>query len=92
MAGGFTTTAGSGKVVIIRRGPGGRAMMRTANLHRAIFKASSADAVPLRRFDIIYVPRSGIANAGLFVQQYIRDVVPMEFSYAVSPNVYATVP
>ncbi len=92
MAGGFQPTAGSGKVVIIRRGGGGRPMMRTVNLHRAIFEPSSTDSVPLRRFDIIYVPRSGIANAGLFVQQYIRDVVPMEFSYAVSPNAYATVP
>ena len=92
MAGGFTTLARSGKVVIIRRGPGGRPMARTANLHRAIFAAADTDAVPLRRFDIIYVPRSGIANAGLFVQQYIRDVIPVEFSYAVTPNTYATVP
>ena len=92
MAGGFTTLAGGGKVVIVRRGRGGRAMMRTADLHRAIFDAPEADAVPLRRFDIVYVPRSGIANAGLFVQQYIRDVVPIEFSYAVSPNAYATIP
>ena len=48
--------------------------------------------MPLRRFDIIYVPRTDIANAGLFVQQYIRNVVPIEFSYAVTPNSYATVP
>lgn len=92
MAGGFTTLAKTNGVVIVRRGQDGRAMMRTANLRAATFQADRSDAVPLRRFDIIYVPRTGIANAGLFVQQYIRDVIPIEFSYAVSPNAYATVP
>ena len=92
MAGGFTTLARSSKVVVVRRGVGGRPMMRTADLHGAIFDPASSDAVPLRRFDIIFVPRTDIANAGLFVQQYIRDVVPIEFSYAVTPNAYATVP
>lgn len=92
MAGGFTNLAKTNGVVIVRRGAGGRAMMRTANLHAATFQADRSDAVPLRRFDIIYVPRTGIANAGLFVQQYIRDVVPIQFSYAVTPNAYATVP
>ena len=44
-----------------------------------------ADFVPLRRFDIVYVPRTGISEAGLFVQQYFRDVTPVQigFSYAV---------
>ncbi len=92
MAGGFTNLAKTTGVVIVRRGVDGRAMMRVADLHAATFRAGATDAVPLRRFDVIYVPRSNIANAGLFVQQYIRDVIPVEFSYAVSPNAYATVP
>jgi polysaccharide export outer membrane protein len=41
--------------------------------------------VPLRRFDIIYVPRTGIANADLFVLQYIRSLTPIDFSYAATP-------
>lgn len=92
MAGGFTVSADRHDVVIIRRGAGGRPMMRTADLKAVLHDAPNRDAVPLRRFDIIYVPKSGIAKAGQFVQQYIRDVVPIEFSYAVSPNAYATVP
>ena len=46
--------------------------------------------MPLRRFDVIYVPRSGISNAGLFVQQYLRDLVPVQFSYAVGTGNYLT--
>jgi polysaccharide export outer membrane protein len=60
-------------------------MMRHANLHSAIFQAGQTDQVPLRRFDIIYVPRTGIANADLFVLQYIRGLTPIDFSYAATP-------
>lgn len=87
MAGGFKTSAQRGRVVIIRRGPDGRAMMRTADLRKGIYDPARTDAVPLRRFDIVYVPRSGVAEAGLFVQQYLRDLNPFQigFSYALNP-------
>ncbi len=90
-AGGFTPNAHTSQVVIIRRGPGGRAMMRTVDLHNAVFRASLTDAVPLRRLDVIYVPRTGIASLGILVQA-LRNVVPVQFSYAIGPNNYATVP
>jgi polysaccharide export outer membrane protein len=83
-AGGFRPTAKVDRVVIIRRGPGGRAMMRTVNLQSALKAPVGADLVPLRRFDIVYVPRSNIAEAGLFMQQWFRDVSPIQgFSYAI---------
>ena len=47
--------------------------------------------MPLRRFDIIYVPRSTIAEIGVFVQQYLRDTVPVQFTYAVNGNYLSTV-
>lgn len=83
-AGGFKPGAKADQVVIIRRGPGGRAMMRTVNLRSAMKSPSGADFVPLRRFDIVYVPRSGVAEAGLFVQQWLRDLSPVQFSYALN--------
>lgn len=88
MAGGFKTTAKRNAVIIIRRGSGGRPMMRTANLLRGITDPGQTDAVPLRRFDVVYVPRTGIAEAGLFVQQYLRDVAPLQlgFDYSAGPN------
>ena len=92
MAGGFTDGAKRQDVVVIRRGPGGRPMMKVVNLRDATFDPAHTDAVPLRRFDVIYVPKSNIANADLFVQQYIRDLVPISFSYAISGGLYGTTP
>lgn len=87
MAGGFKTSAKRSQVVIIRRAPDGRAMMRVADLRQGVFDPGNTDAVPLRRFDIVYVPHSSIAEAGLFVQQYLRDLNPVQFgfSYALNP-------
>ncbi|MFY8143762.1 MAG: polysaccharide biosynthesis/export family protein, partial [Caulobacter sp.] len=86
-AGGFKTSAKRNQVVIIRRGPDGRAMMRTADLLRGLTSPGGADLVPLRRFDIVYVPRSGAAETGLFMQQYFRDLLPVSFSYAINGNI-----
>ena len=83
-AGGFKTSARRGAVVVIRRGPDGRAMSRTADLLRGIYRPDGVDAVPLRRFDIVYVPRSGVAEVGLFMQQYLREALPITFSYAIN--------
>ena len=85
MAGGFKVSAKRDQVVIIRRGSGGRPMMRTANLRLGITDPSHTDAVPLRRFDVVYVPRTSIAEAGMFVQQYFRDISPVQlgFDYTV---------
>lgn len=82
-AGGFKNSAKRDQVVIIRRGPDGRAMMRTANLKRGISSPATTDTVPLRRFDIIYVPKSTIAEVGAFMSQ-IREALPIGFSYSLN--------
>ena len=84
-AGGFKPTADLKRVVIVRRGPDGRGMMRRVNLSRGLRGGGDVDLVPLRRFDIVYVPRTGVASAGLFVQQVFRDLppAPIGFSYAL---------
>lgn len=86
-AGGFTNGAKRNQVVIIRRGADGRAMLRTADLLAGITRPGGTDLVPLRRFDVVYVPRSGVSEAGLFMQQYFRDLLPISFSYAINGNV-----
>lgn len=84
LAGGFKLSAKRGQVVIIRRAPDGRAMMRTADLRHGISDPGRSDSVPLRRFDIVYVPRTSISEAGLFVQQYFRDLVPVQVGFDYS--------
>jgi protein involved in polysaccharide export with SLBB domain len=90
-AGGFKGSAKRNHVVIIRRGPDGRAMMRTVDLRRGISDRAGSDLVPLRRFDIVYVPRTGLAGAGLFMSQ-LRDLLPgaLGFSYALNNRTVTT--
>ncbi len=90
MAGGVVNTADPRKTVIIRRGPDGAPMRRYVDLGRAVKTSPSLDTVPLRRFDVIYVPKSGIANVDLFVQQYLTNVIPVQFSYAAGGNSFLT--
>lgn len=84
IAGGFENSANRQEVGIIRRAPDGGAMLRTVDLQSALRGGATYDVTPLRRFDIVYVPKSSIAEANLFVQQYIRDLLPFNigFSYA----------
>lgn len=84
-AGDFKPSANRRKVFIIRRGPDGRGMVRSVDLGRGL-RTSGADLVPLRRFDIVYVPRSGVSEAGLFVQQYFRDLSPIQFGFSYALN------
>ena len=92
MAGGFLDTARRREVIVIRRGAGGRPMMRVVDLRGAAFDPTHTDAVALARFDVIYVPKTPIANADTFVAQYIRDLVPVSFSYALTGGLYGVSP
>ena len=58
--------------------------MRTVDLLHGVSDPGHYDLVPLRRFDIIYVPKTGVGEVGDFVQQYIRNALPVSvgFSYA----------
>ena len=90
MAGGFLNTAQPKKVIVIRRGPDGAPMLRYVDLGKAVQHGPSLDTVPLRRFDVVFVPKSGIANLDLFVQQYLTNVIPVQFSYATGTAGYLT--
>lgn len=81
MANGFMDTARTSEVVLIRRGDDGQPMMRTVDVSG--FVAGSAQDVPLRAFDVVFVPKSTIAEVNQFVEQFINRVVPFQrgFTY-----------
>jgi len=83
-AGGFASGAKRSQVVIIRRGHDGRPMLRTVNFDHP--DHSGTDLVPLRRFDVIYVPRTGLAEVGEFMTQ-LRNALPLQFSYATAAGI-----
>lgn len=82
MAGGFTTTSKASKVAVLRRAPNGGMMMRTVNISRGMKNMQHYnDVLQLRRGDIIYVPRTNLAEVAIFVQT-LRDALPVDFSVA----------
>lgn len=78
MAGGFLPSGRRDEVGLIRRGPGGRRMMRSIDLSRR-----DMEHIALRRMDVIYVPRTTLAEVAAFFGQ-IREALPIGFTYAIN--------
>ncbi len=74
-AGGFLHSARTRKVVLIRRGHNGEAMRRIIDLGD-ILSGHGRDLIALRRFDIIYAPRTNVAEAGVWVEQWVNNLIP----------------
>ena len=72
------------EVVLIRRSPTDRPMLRTLNLKD--FLQTGAGEVPLFPGDIVFVPRNRASEAGLWVEQFLNRVVPFQkgFSYTIN--------
>ncbi|WP_453961550.1 polysaccharide biosynthesis/export family protein [Amorphus suaedae] len=90
MAGGLKDTAGLRKIVLIRRSPEGPPMMRIVDLDQFTDSAAPAENVILQPYDIVFVPRSTIAEVNLWVDQFINKTVPFSrgFSYTIQKTIY----
>jgi len=82
-ANGFKNTARANEVLIIRQRAGGGYDWQVLNLEKALSGESFAANIPLAPRDVIYVPRSDIANVDVFVDQYMRQVLPISPGVAV---------
>jgi protein involved in polysaccharide export with SLBB domain len=89
LAGGVTEEARMGQVALIRRGPKNVPMLRTVNLREMIETGGDAD-VPMLAGDILYVPRSTVAEVNLWVDQFINKVVPFQRSFSYTLGAYRT--
>jgi protein involved in polysaccharide export with SLBB domain len=76
-AGGFKTSASLSSVVLIHKGPSGEPIAGLVDLSRVLKHAELERDVALAPADIIFVPRSGIANVNLFVEQYFKNNLPI---------------
>lgn len=80
MAGGFRNSAKTKHIAVLRRAPNGGMMMRVVNIGGGLKRVSMYnDTVQLRRGDIIFVPRTTLAEVGMFMQA-IRDALPVDFN------------
>lgn len=91
-ADGLKDTAQPREVTVLRTTPGGERLVYRVDM-KALMDgrqpAEDAQDVVLAPYDVVIVPRSGIANVGLWVDQYIRRVLPVSlgFSYSLGGGV-----
>lgn len=79
MAGGFNEFADRKRVLLMRRLPGGEMKQAVLNVKDGIYDPTLADWGPLQRFDVVVVLPTWIAQENRFMQQYVRQALPVEF-------------
>lgn len=77
-AGGVLASGKLQNVALIRRGPGNIRMMRLLDLRQR-----RGDAIPLRRGDILFVPRSNLGELAAFFTQ-VKAALPVGFNYTIN--------
>lgn len=92
-AGGLLDTAKSKRIVIIRRGPDGTPMLRYVNLRDYVRHGVATGIEPLTSQEVVFVPKSSIAEANVWVDQYINRLLPFSRSvnYSIGNNTVNTV-
>ncbi len=84
LAGGPLPSAGLDNVLLIRRFDGEVRRVFALDLRRVLDGRSSSNNIPLQPSDIVFVPRSGIANVNVWVDQFLRQNIP--FNVAIRPD------
>ncbi|ABL00479.1 polysaccharide biosynthesis/export family protein [Pelobacter propionicus] len=82
-AGGKKDTAYLKGVIVIRRTPGDKLVTMQLNLEDALDNTDMTQDIALLPNDIVFVPKSTIANVNVWVDQYIRRNIPV--SMGLSP-------
>ena len=93
-AGGFKETAKLEGAIIIRKGPDNRPIPMPMDLKKALYGGIAGAGFQLQPYDVVYVPKTFIAEANKFVNQYIERLllfkgVSLGFSYELhseAPN------
>ena len=75
-AGGFEDSALREEVLVIRFQDDGSYVYWTVNLDDPVLPAGPQPAFPLKGNDVVFVPKTTIAKVDVFVDQYIRKVIP----------------
>ena len=88
-AGGLRVTGDRDGVLIVRRGEGGAPAVYAARYADAVSGRDPSADVVLMPYDVVIVPRTGIADAYVWVNQHIQQFVPVSwgFSYSFTPLV-----
>ena len=88
VAEGLKESAQPRQVIVLRRGPKGERTVLPVDLAAAMSGKDLSQDLSLQAYDVVMVPRSGIADLGQWVDQYVRRVLPFSlgFSYTINKN------
>lgn len=81
-AGGAKSTGRLDNVILLRDAGGGQPSLQRINLS-AVLASKQAD-IPLKPFDVVFVPKTRIAKVNQFVDQYFRQLLPITFNAGFS--------
>jgi protein involved in polysaccharide export with SLBB domain len=80
-AGGLKESARTNEVMVIRHGAGNKPLVLVVNLAKIHDGSDMRQNIALKSFDIVYVPRSPIANVNVWVDQYLRKNIPIQTGF-----------
>lgn len=90
MAGDIQNSANTEEIVILRRGAGNEPKAYKADYDKATNGLSPESDVRLAAYDVIFVPKTSIAEAYVLyeqsIQQFLRPSVNLGFSYRLDDN------
>lgn len=89
-AGGVKNSAQTDHIVVLRRGSADKPEVYAADYDAATTGRDPSADVRLAAYDVVYVPRTGVAEAYLqyeqYIQQFLKPSVGLGFSYQLNPD------
>jgi protein involved in polysaccharide export with SLBB domain len=80
-AGGYKETARTQEAILIRRGPSNEPLPVPINLDQVLSGRDTTQDVLLMPYDIVFLPKSSIANVNNWVRQYVRNILPLDLGF-----------
>jgi polysaccharide biosynthesis/export protein len=82
-AGGIKETANTDEVILLRKTEDNKMTAYRINLDAAMQGGGASQDVYVKPNDIVYVPKSAIANVNTWIDQYIRKNIPIPLGVSV---------
>lgn len=82
--GGFLNSAKPNEVVVIRTLPDGKNVVFAADMTKVISGEDLSQNVPIKPLDVVYVPKSNVASFDVWIDQYIRQALPLNTSASLT--------
>ena len=83
-AGGVLDTAEKSSILVISRNKEKEPVGKIVNLDTIFDELNIKNDLFLKQYDVVYVPKSKIANVNIFIEQYINKIIPNVFTYVLN--------